>query len=58
MSEEFHVELISFDKLDLSKDISLTKIVFASSDTEALEKAKTLAKAENPDFNYTQVWCW
>lgn len=56
--EEFQVELIAVDKIDQNKDVSLTKVVHAASEFEAIEKAKELAKSENPDFNHPQIWAW
>lgn len=39
-------------------DPEVTKEVMASTPNEALDKARELVKAENPELNYRKIWFW
>ena len=58
MDEEYVVILEAVSTEDPSKDVSITKTVTASSQQEAIEKAKEAARHENPEFNLPENWCW
>ncbi len=54
----YHIELISIDDNDPSKDISTKAIIEAVNEEDALKKAKKIIKTENPQFNIMRVWSW
>ena len=55
MSAQYKVELIAIDREDPTKDVSLKKTVRASNEEVALRRAKTLAKAQNPELVKTKA---
>ncbi len=58
MTEKFVVTLVAIDKNDESKNESVTKTVAATTEVEAIEKAKELTRQENPEFNFLRIWAW
>ncbi len=42
----------------VDSDPEITKLVEASSPKDALDKAISLLKTENPDINHMKVWAW
>ena len=37
---------------------TITKVVFADNETEALKKAKKLAQKEQPEVDHLKIWSW
>ena len=54
----YHIELISIDDKNPSKDVFAKTVVEAGSDEDALRKAKKIIETENPQFNIMRVWSW
>ncbi len=39
-------------------DLEISKTVLAVDEREALDKARTLVRLENPEINAAKIWAW
>jgi hypothetical protein len=54
----FKVDFVFQSSGSAEKDPSLSAVVSAADEIEALKEARLQLIKDNPDFNFMKVWCW
>ncbi|MBA2239122.1 MAG: hypothetical protein H0W24_10565 [Lysobacter sp.] len=56
--EKFHVQMTVQTDGSTETDLEISKTVLAVDEREALDKARTLVRLENPEINAAKIWAW